>query len=348
MIFKEGYRTFLILLLKYFTIWYNEIREVVSMCLFRKRRQRKKAAKLAAQQASESQQKEVVSNVETAKDEDLVKKEPEKKTEKVESLESRPFTKPVEKKTAPAKTTPKAAPRKYAGKYEVYPEGDGYKFRLKASNGEILCVSFRYTTEKGALSGIDTFIKNVEEGQFEVVTDKSKFSQFYLYNNTGARVIMLGEVYSEVKRAESAVASVKSFYKTDKIETLESIPASELREEVIQFDKVDEVATGKYEIFKEKDLFYVRLRASNAQILFISQGYASKASAKNGLETIKNAIKAKHFTISRDKQNRYQFNLYSSRWQLILAGETYPVKASGVSAAHSVLKFGLKASVVDK
>jgi len=275
----------------------------------------------------------------------------------VESLKARPYTKakpnqnvvdknPKEK--SPVKMTPKTTLKKPTGKYEIYPEGDYYKYRLKASNGEILCVSFRYSTEKNARTGIETFMKNVEEGRFEVVTDKSQYSQFYLYNQAGARYIIVGEVYKDIKQAYSAVESVKNFYRTDRIDVLDSIPISERREENIEFDSVDQVDTGKYEIYKENALYYIRLIASNGQVMLKSQGYASKATAKSGLNTIKNAIKAKSFTISRDKQNRYQFNLYSSRGQLILAGETYPVKASGISAAHSVLKFGLKASVVEK
>ena len=275
---------------------------------------------------------------------------------KKEPLKARPYTKttssqevlsPIKEKS-PKESTPKSTIKKPTGKYEIYPEGDYYKFRLKASNGEILCVSFRYSSEKNARTGIETFMKNVEEGRFEVVTDKSQYSQFYLYNQAGARYIILGEVYKDVKQAYSAVESVKKFYKTDRIDVLDKITPSELREENIEFDAVDQVDTGKYEIYQENGFYYIRLMASNGQIMLKSQGYASKATAKSGLTTIKNAIKAKSFTISRDKQNRYQFNLYSSRGQLILAGETYPVKASGISAAHSVLKFGLKASVVEK
>lgn len=253
------------------------------------------------------------------------------------------------KATTQQKPLPKkTSPTKYAGKYEVYPEAGSYKFRLKASNGEILAVSFRYTNEKGALAGIETFKKNVETGVFEFYTDKSNYSQFTLYNASKARVIIKGEFYNNNKQAEAAADSVKNFYKTDKIEIISKILESEVREELVDFEKVEEKATGKYEIFQDGNDFYIRLKASNAQVLFTSTGYSSKASAKQGLETIKKAISENRFTVGRDKQKRYQFNLYSSSNQLILTGETYPVKTSCINAISSVRKFAVNAKIIEK
>ena len=293
----------------------------------------------------------------------IIQKENKEETE--EKVEDKPIVQPI---TAPKEITPKEdlkiktkaaelrkqkptetkkTTTKYTGKYEVYPEAGVYKFRLKASNGEILAVSFRYTTQKGAISGIETFKKNVSSGVFEIYTDKSGFSQYNLYNQTKARIMMVGEFYTSDKLAQSAIESVKRFYDTDRVDILSDISESEIREELINFEKVEPVTTGKYEIYKEEKDFFIRLKANNAQVLFTSQGYASKATAKQGLETIRNAIENNQFTVGKDKQNRYQFNLYSSNNQLILTGETYPVKSSCVSAINSVRKFGIKAKVVE-
>jgi|TARA_R100000935_G_scaffold54121_1_gene82618 hypothetical protein len=44
----------------------------------------------------------------------------------------------------------------------------------------------------------------------------------------------------------------------------------------------------KFEIFKDKaGEFRVRFRASNGEVMFSSEGYAAKASAKNMIESIK-------------------------------------------------------------
>lgn len=320
------------------------------MCWFFKKKNKKaknvepvKVQEEKIEKAEESikiEEKPIVQPVSAPKE--ITPKEDLKIKEKAEELKKQRITETKKKTTQTKKTT-----TKYNGKYEVYPEAGVYKFRLKASNGEILAVSFRYTTQKGAISGIDTFKKNVSNGVFEIYTDKSGFSQYNLYNQSKARIIMVGEFYTSEKLAESAVESVKRFYDTDRIDFLNQIVESEIREELISFDKVEPTTTGKYEIYKEDKDYFVRLKANNAQVLFTSQGYASKATAKQGLETIRNAIENNQFTVGKDKQNRYQFNLYSSTNQLILTGETYPVKSSCISAINSVRKFGIKAKVVE-
>jgi len=277
----------------------------------------------------------------TVKNDHVVKQEPTK------TVESSSGEKPLKPIPSVNKTQNKPSSKAYQGKYEVFQEAGSYKYRLKASNGEVLAVSLRYTTEKGAFTGIETFKKNVENGVFEVYTDKSGFSQYHLYTANKARVIMVGEFYPNEKQAESAVESVKKFFNTERIDTIAKLPDDEVREELVEYETIAEVATGKYEIYSEEKAFLIRLKANNAQVLFVSQGYYSKASAKQGLETIKTAIGEKRFTVSRDKQNRYQFNLYSATNQLILTGETYPVKSSCISAINSVRKFGLKAKVVE-
>jgi uncharacterized protein YegP (UPF0339 family) len=345
------------------------------MCLFKKWRERRKAKKqpIQSNDIQTKEKEETYSKADERKD--LKKKiknikEEEKgfsssKDETVEKLKTRPFNKPKVTNQEPdwpkdkevvkedkniqkkKKSSNDSKQKKYTGKYEIYPEAKAYKFRLKASNGEVLAASFRYSTGKGALSGIDTFKKNVEEGQFNIKTDKNGFSQFRLFNASGARVVIAGEVYQTVANVNSAIESVKNFYKTEKVEVLDELPKSEIREENIKFDSVDQIGNGKYEIYKEDELFYIRLKASNAQVLFVSQGYASKASAKNGLKTIQKAIKEKNFTIEKDKQNRFQFNLLSINGQMLLTGESYQDKSNCISAAHSVIKFGLKAPIVE-
>lgn len=50
-----------------------------------------------------------------------------------------------------------------AGKYEVYQDkSGGYRFRLKAANGETIASSESYTTKAGALGGIESVKKNAE------------------------------------------------------------------------------------------------------------------------------------------------------------------------------------------
>ena len=51
-----------------------------------------------------------------------------------------------------------------AGKFELYKDNAGkYRFRLKASNGEIIAVGEAYESKSGALNGIDSVRRNAPD-----------------------------------------------------------------------------------------------------------------------------------------------------------------------------------------
>ncbi len=253
----------------------------------------------------------------------------------VEEVPENPVEKPVEGDT------------RYQGKYEVYPEAGLYKYRLKASNGEILLVSHGYTTIKGAMSGIETLKKNIVSGKQEIYTDKSSFSQFRIMTATGSRLVAAGEFYESQKKAQSAYESVKKFASTERIVELEQLSKEETREEVLSLKPIDENPNGKYEVYSENKQWFFLLKASNGEVLMESQGYSSKSGAYSGLENIKKALEAQNFRVSRDKQNRYMFTLYASNNQALITGHTYPSKDNCLAAVDSVRRFGLKAKIVD-
>lgn len=308
--------------------------------------ERKRQEELAKQAKIDEQKKKL--------EQDRVARETEKikvETEKVEKELEIVAPEPVVKKTTtmkPSTPVPATAKKAPSGKYELYQEAGMFKFRLKASNGEVLAVSFGYATKTSAKSGIETFKKAVLNGNFEISTDKAGFSHYDLFGSRGARVIMIGEFYKTLKLAESAVESVKKFYETDKVVELKEIPVTEIREEVVPRQKVEGKPNGKYQLVKENaKSFLIKLVASNGQVLLVSQHYTTKQSALSGLEAIKNAIENQNFTIYRDKQNRYQYNLYTNNKQLIVSGETYPVKQNCLSSIQSVLRFAGQAKFVE-
>lgn len=236
---------------------------------------------------------------------------------------------------------------RYSGKYEIYPEAGGFKYRLKASNGEILVVSQAYASKNGAASGIETFKKNVEAGVFEFYTDKSDFTQFLLYTANKARLIAQGEFYESIARAQSAAESVKKFYTNEKIINLEAIDPDEMREELVELKPIEPAQNGRFEFEETNGETLFRLKASNGEVLFESSAYSSKSSAFQGLEVVKNAIEAGSFRVMKDKVGRYQFKLYASNKALLLAGETYPNEENCLSALDSVRRFYRDAIIVE-
>ncbi|KNY07807.1 MULTISPECIES: YegP family protein [unclassified Microbacterium] len=53
-----------------------------------------------------------------------------------------------------------------AGKFELYTDrSGGYRFRLKAGNGEVIATSESYTSKSGALNGIDSVRRNAADAE---------------------------------------------------------------------------------------------------------------------------------------------------------------------------------------
>lgn len=237
---------------------------------------------------------------------------------------------------------------KVPGKFEVYPEDDQFKYRLKANNGEILVVSYGYTTRDGAHSGIETLKKNLEGGIVSYITDKNNRSQWRLSTSNDSRIIALGETYPTLSGAQSAFVSAQKFGKTENIVDLDEIPASERREWEFTCEMMGEKENGTIEIYDDGGKFRARLKANNQEILFVtSQSYATKASLRSSLDNIKSKLNANAFHISKDKQGRYQFIMESGSGFVYLVGESYGTASAAKSAAASVLAFINKANIND-
>ncbi len=53
-----------------------------------------------------------------------------------------------------------------AGRFELYTDrSGGYRFRLKAGNGEVIATSESYRTKAAALNGIDSIRRNAPDAE---------------------------------------------------------------------------------------------------------------------------------------------------------------------------------------
>jgi len=109
------------------------------------------------------------------------------------------------------------------GKFVLKETATGFKFTLKATNGQAILESEVYTTKAAALNGIESVKANCAGG----VEDQTV------------------ENYAEVKHP-------------------------------------------KFELYEDKaGEFRFRLKAKNGEIIGTSEGYKAKASAENGIESVK-------------------------------------------------------------
>jgi uncharacterized protein len=82
---------------------------------------------------------------------------------------------------------------------------------------------------------------------------------------------------------------------------------------------------GKFELKKSTDgQFYFHLKASNGEIILASERYKAKASAENGIQSVKkHAADDKHYERKQTHSGQWMFNLKAGNNQIIGTSESY-------------------------
>ena len=97
-----------------------------------------------------------------------------------------------------------------------------YYFELFANNGEKLLESEEYTTYTGAVNGILTHKKNIQNNNFRITLTKRGDYIYKLLNGNG-QLLCLGEHYKTKRLCQNAVESVKRFATSSPMLTDESV-----------------------------------------------------------------------------------------------------------------------------
>lgn len=106
---------------------------------------------------------------------------------------------------------------------------------------------------------------------------------------------------------------------------------------------------GKFELYTDKaGEFRFRLKAGNGQIILASEGYSTKASALNGIESVtKNAADDARYERKESKSGKPMFNLLAANHQVIGTSELYESAGARDNGIESVKKNAPEADVVD-
>ena len=229
------------------------------------------------------------------------------------------------------------------GKFTISQSGTDYRYRLKASNGEILVVSEIYISEKAARNGIETIKRNAESAKIEIVEDKHGLFSFRIMTKQG-RCLATSANYKTKASALSASDSFKKFVVTDKIELEETDDHFEVEEYI---EDVQPEEKGKLRLSPSEDGFIYQLLASNGRVIATSQVYKSANSCKDSLEKFREIVYTGKFLIFKDKNGCYQLKIKKNKKRLVLAGEVYDSKDQVVSVIESVKRFARYAEFVD-
>ena len=106
---------------------------------------------------------------------------------------------------------------------------------------------------------------------------------------------------------------------------------------------------GKFEITSRKNgEFQFNLKASNGQVILTSQGYKTKASCLNGVESVKkNCQETKRFETKVATNGKPYFNLMATNGQVIGSSQMYASETNMKNGIASVMKNAPEAEIVD-
>ena len=107
---------------------------------------------------------------------------------------------------------------------------------------------------------------------------------------------------------------------------------------------------GKFVITKRKnDEFQFNLKASNGQVILSSEGYTTKSSCENGIESVKtNSQNDSRFDRKTSANDKFYFNLKASNGQIIGTSAMYENASGRDNGIESVKTNAPNAEVEDK
>ncbi len=235
--------------------------------------------------------------------------------------------------------------RTVKGKYVIVSEGPNYRYKLKASNGEVIIVSEPYTSEKSVRTGIETLKKNLEVSRCDVVEDKHGLFSFRVMTPQG-RCLATSANYSTKVSATNAIESYKRWALSENVVVDDNADADHSEVEKVDFE-IEQENTGTYIIKEEGDGFVYQLIAANKRVIATSLVYQSKASCKEALEKFRNVVYEGSFYVYKDKNSKYQFKLYNTQSRLVLAGEVYDSKQAVISVVETIKRLAKLATLVE-
>jgi len=95
---------------------------------------------------------------------------------------------------------------------------------------------------------------------------------------------------------------------------------------------------GKFEVYKDKaGAFRFRLKAANGQNILSSEGYSSKTSCTNGVESVKkNSQNPDRFVKKTTPSGKFRFNLTASNGQVVGTSQSYASQSGCNNGMKSV------------
>lgn len=104
---------------------------------------------------------------------------------------------------------------------------------------------------------------------------------------------------------------------------------------------------GKYEVYQTGDQWQYHLKASNGEILFVSETYTTRDGVLKAIDAVKRNLENGDVRIFADKHGNYKFKLVSKNYRVLAISANYSTEKGATRASESFKSFALKADIVD-
>ncbi|MFT3712328.1 MAG: YegP family protein [Archangium sp.] len=209
------------------------------------------------------------------------------------------------------------------GKFETFTGKDGqFYFHLLAGNGEKVLASQGYASAASANDGIASVKANGVNAMRYLQREASDGSKYFVLAASNGQIIGVSEMYASAANAERGAATVQKV-----VANIVSTGAA------AQLDT-------RFEIFKGLDTkYYFHLKANNGQIVLQSQAYTTKASATNGVASVKtNGAIAARFEVRAAADGQFYFVLKAANGAVIGRSEMYASQSNAQRGTETVLR----------
>ncbi len=219
-----------------------------------------------------------------------------------------------------------------AGVFEIFKgQDDQWYFHLLAGNSEKVLQSEGYVAKAGAENGIESVKTNgVDLANYDLLEAVNGEWYFNLIAQN-YEIIGTSETYVSKSNAERGMETVRNL--------------------IVQQLRIEAAETGgaEFQVFVgADDQYYFRLRAANGEIVLQSEGYVAKASALNGIESVRNNGQdvGQYETIEAQNGQHY-FVLKALNYEIIARGEMYASLYNAERAVESIVALLQSEAVAD-
>jgi uncharacterized protein len=206
-----------------------------------------------------------------------------------------------------------------AARFETFTGRDGQSyFHLLAGNGQKMLQSEGYASKQKANEGILSVRTNGAAPESYDLIEAQDGQWYFNLVAANGQTIGTSELYVTRSNAERALSTVVGLVRA----------AAETRAAKV----------AKFQTFRGLDAqHYFHLRAGNGEIVLQSQGYVQKASALNGIASVRqNGIDGHRYQIKDAASGQAYFVLQAANGEVIGVSETYSSRSNAQQGAAAV------------